>query len=80
MSTKSTAQLLIRYPHAWQARLLELCHERGIDPNPPRGRSGGLALLARQLLAEAIGEEAKDPHEEQSARFAERLLGESPPV
>lgn len=70
MASKSTTQLLVRYPLEWHERLVELCHARGIDPDPPRGRAGGIALLARQLLAEAIGEEARDLHAEQAAKFA----------
>jgi hypothetical protein len=72
MSTKSTTQLLVRYPTEWHPRLLELCQARGIDPDPPRGRAGGLSLLVRLILAEAIGAEVVDPHEEQSGRFAAR--------
>lgn len=69
MSTKSTTQLLVRYPEEWHAMLLDLCEKRGIDPHPPRGRAGGVALLVRQLMAEAIGETVVDQHEEQSKRF-----------
>ena len=57
---------------AVKPKLLELCAQRGIDPNPPKGRSGGLTQLARDLLGEAIGEVALDYHDEKAKKAAKR--------
>lgn len=72
MSTTSTITIQARVPQEWEPRLQQLCRERGIELDPPRGRAGGISLLVRQLLGEAIGAQVIDPHEEQSASFAKR--------
>lgn len=70
--TKNTIKLQPRIPADWEPKLLELCKERGIDPNPPKGRAGGLTQLARDLIGEAIGEVALDYHEEKAKKAAKR--------
>ncbi|MGE0489256.1 MAG: hypothetical protein AB7S38_08585 [Vulcanimicrobiota bacterium] len=69
-------KLQFNIPPDWLPLIAQHCEAEGIDPNPPRGRTGGPAEWVRRLIARELGiETPMDPHIQQSLELSGKLRG-----